>query len=318
MSLELVLAEFDALKPAFVLDDSQETKNITADVIQNTVIKALNEYVNDLRSSERLVTSIDICWPGMAGLKMVEGYIKYQKLVQLLEKQGFDKSGSKQVGEYHINVCVFEDDLSLSVTKPGEFDLQEAHNKLKAKLPEIKPKSYEFRHDDVKNASEIGMPAFYKANLLKDQNQIEKHIEAAKHNFGYALLQENIENINELKAKINSPRISKTVKKEATIDLAARYLTRNFSAEELQRKDFPQYVVGLVEQVIDERAKENEKKFDISERTNLCLQLIKYVGGVSVYQNHKTMWQNTASWTPESLDKVITNLRNLAPVFESI
>jgi len=314
MSLELAIAEFETLKPIFVLDDSPETKQkITAEI--KKVAEAFEKCAEKVTSLGLNAFLLD--WPRWATSKYVEGHVKYQKLADSVLKQGFDKDWNKLVGDYTINVCVFEDLLSLSIKKLGKFDLGNVNEKLKTQMPALKPKTYEFRHENPDRASEIDMPTFYKANLLRYQAPLEYFINLARQNFGHALLEDDIERIKELKAKINSSKTSKKAKKEITLDLMTRYLPRNLPPEELQRKDFSKHVIELVGQEMNKRAEGNEVKFD-GEQNNLCLQLIKYRGGISVYQNHKYMWQNAAEWTPESLDKVITNLRNLAPVFESI
>ena len=318
MSLELAIAEFEALKPAFVLDDSKKTRKMAVDAIQR-VVKAINETADNIKSSQQHVSTLEFCWPGITHFENIEGSIKYQKLMNLLKKQGFENS-CKKTGDYTIAVYDSEGDLSLTITKSEKLDLQKVHNKLKAQIPILKPSNYEFRHEDVNNADMCGVPTFYDASILRNKSTIKRQIALAKHNFGYVALQEDIKKLNELKAKINNPEISKTVKKEEALRFAGNYRIGNFSLKEMRQKNFPSYVAGLIGRAIDEQAKENEEKFDIGERNNLCLYLIKCVGGMAFYQDRKMMWQNITSsnWTPESLDKVITNLRDLAPVFESI
>jgi len=218
------------------------------ETIRDIVIKALNERADDIASSDGRVDSLEICWSGMASFEMVAGQIKYRKYLSFLPQHGFEEY-CKKIGDYTVGVFDSESDLSLTIINNGKFDLQKVHDKLKAQIPVLKPKTYKFKYEDVDNADIGGIPVFYEVNLLRSKHQIEYFIARAK-----------------------------------------------------------------------THAKKHGKTFDANEQKNLCLGLIKYSGGMAIYQDHKEMWQNITSnhWTPESLDTAITNLRKLAPVFESI
>ena len=317
MTLEEVFAELEALKPAFQFEknDMQNIANELAGRMNATVKNQLPECGKWESAKMVLDAAFDA--------SSIEFNTKYLKLQDILKARGFDESGSKNIGNYTIHVCGFEDGISFDIRRTGKFDLHKTHLLIKKEfLKVLLPITYTFKFDDPENADEDGMNSHYTADLLTDKNKIKTLIKAAKVKYINDKLHDetNVEviKLEEFKKYLDEETVSRTAKKERAVQLMNDCKLK-FSLSELRRKNFAREVYKKLEaRLMSGKSNILENEIEKKALENINLEYMWRFGGFNVYAHKKTMWQNINYPVQTSYEVVLANMKILAPYFEKI
>jgi len=317
MALDEVIAEFEALKPAFEFAKGDVQR--IADELKDRVDTTTKELIPDATKWESAKIMLDNAFnPGG-----IEFNVVYLKLQEILKARGFDKESSKVIGDYKIHVYGFEDGILFGIERTGRFDLHKTHLLIKKEfLKVLAPKAYSLKFDDTENVDEGGMHSHYTADLLKDKGKIKTLIGAAKVKYIDDKVHDesNVEmnKLREFKKYLDDESNSRTQKKERAATLM-KDCGMKPSLRELRHKNFAYDVYKKLEARAMSGKGRLEGEVEKKAYQNINLEYMWRFGGFNVYTHKKTMWQNIDILGQQtSFDTVLANMKILAPHFEKI